>query len=155
MDSVITDYEFKYYPNWQIVEEPGFNDQGLFDGKWESFYIDGVTSKTYQYDENKKEAAWESFYQDGRRDNYTYYNQDTLITNYDFKYYANLQIMEEPRFSKDGLFDGKWEAFYQDGETKKTFSYDRNKKDKIWFSYYNDGRRQNYTYYNKNKLVTN
>ena len=154
MDSVITDYEFKYYPNWQIVEEPSFNDRGLFDGKWESFYIDGATSKTYSYDEGIKVKEWLSYYQDGRRDNYTFYDQDTLITNYDFKYYANLQIMEEPRFNKVGLFDGKWEAFYEDGEIKKTFGYDQNKKNKIWFSYYNDGRRQNYTYYTQDTLIT-
>ena len=154
MDSVITDYEFKYYPNWQIVEEPSFNDRGLFDGKWESFYIDGATSKTYSYDEGIKVKEWLSYYQDGRRDNYTFYDEDSLITNYDFKYYANLQIMEEPRFNKVGLFDGKWEAFYEDGEIKKTFGYDQNKKDKIWFSYYNDGRRQNYTYYTQDTLIT-
>ena len=154
MDSLITDYEFKYYPNWQIVEEPGFNDRGLFDGKWESFYIDGATSKKYQYDEGKKDKVWQSYYQDGRRDNYTFYDQDSLVTNYDFNYYSNLQIMEEPRFSKDGLFDGKWEAYYEDGQIKKTFGYDQNKKDKIWFSYFNDQRRQNYTYYNQDTLVT-
>ena len=154
MDSLITDYEFKYYPNWQIVEEPEFNDRGLFDGKWESFYIDGATSKKYQYDEGKKDKVWQSYYQDGRRDNYTFYDQDSLVTNYDFNYYSNLQIMEEPRFSKDGLFDGKWEAYYEDGQMKKTFGYDRNKKVKIWFSYFNDQRRQNYTYYNQDTLVT-
>lgn len=154
MDSLITDYEFKYYPNWQIVEEPGFNDRGLFDGKWESFYIDGATSKKYQYDEGKKDKVWQSYYQDGRRDNYTFYDQDSLVTDYDFTYYSNLQIMEEPRFSKDGLFDGKWEAYYEDGQMKKTFGYDRNKKDKIWFSYFNDQRRQNYTYYTQDTLVT-
>ena len=31
MDSIITDYEFNYYPNWQIVEEPSFNDEGLLE----------------------------------------------------------------------------------------------------------------------------
>ena len=85
MDSTITDYEFNYYPNWQIVEEPSFNDQGLFDGKWESFYVDGATSKKYTYDEGKKDGTWESYYQDDRRDNYTFYNQESLITDYDFK----------------------------------------------------------------------
>ena len=154
MDSLITDYEFKYYPNWQIVEEPGFNDRGLFDGKWESFYIDGATSKKYQYDDGKKDKVWQSYYQDGRRDNYTFYDQDSLVTDYDFTYYSNLQIMEEPKFSKQGLFDGKWEAYYEDGQIKKTFGYDQNKKDKIWFSYFNDQRRQNYTYYNQDTLVT-
>ena len=50
MDSVITDYKFRYYPNWQIVEEPSFNDEGLYDGKWESFYLDGTKKKDYEYD---------------------------------------------------------------------------------------------------------
>ena len=154
MDSIITDYKFKYYPNWQLVEEPGFNDRGLYDGKWESFYIDGATSKKFSYTEGKRDKVWMSYYQDGRRENYTFYTQDSLITDYDFTYYANLQIKEEPKFSKDGLFDGKWEQFYEDGETKMTFSYDRSKKDQIWMSYFNDNRRQNYTFYNQDTLIT-
>ena len=154
MDSIITDYKFKYYPNWQLVEEPGFNDRGLYDGKWESFYIDGATSKKFSYTEGKRDKVWMSYYQDGRRENYTFYTQDSLITDYDFTYYANLQIKEEPKFSKDGLFDGKWEQFYEAGETKKTFTYDENKKNKIWMSYYQDGRRENYTFYDLDSLVT-
>ena len=154
MDSIITDYKFKYYPNWQLVEEPGFDDRGLYDGKWESFYIDGATSKKFFYDKGKRDQIWMSYYQDGRRENYTFYALDTLITDYDFTYYKNLQIMEEPKFSKDGLFDGKWEQFYQDGETKMTFNYDRNKKDQIWMSYYQDGRRENYTFYALDTLIT-
>ena len=47
MDSVITDYKFRYYPNWQIVEEPSFSDEGLYDGKWESFYLDGTKKKGF------------------------------------------------------------------------------------------------------------
>ena len=154
MDSVITDYKFKYYPNWQLVEEPGFDDRGLYDGKWESFYIDGATSKKFSYTEGKRDKIWMSYYQDGRRENYTFYTLDTLITDYDFTYYQNLQIMEEPKFSKDGLFDGKWEQFYEGGETKKTYSYERNLKNKIWMSYYQDGRRENYTFYTLDTLIT-
>ena len=154
MDSTITDYQFKYYPNWQLVEEPGFNDRGLYDGKWESFYIDGATSKKFSYNEGKRDKIWMSYFQDGRRENYTFYTQDSLVTDYDFTYFANLQIKEEPEFNKNGLFDGKWEQFYEDGETKMTFSYDESKKDKIWMSFYPDNRRQNYTYYNQDTLVT-
>ena len=154
MDSIITDYKFKYYPNWQLVEEPGFDDRGLYDGKWESFYIDGATSKKFSYSEGKRDKIWMSYFQDGRRENYTFYDQDTLVTDYDFTYYPNLQIKEEPKFSKDGLFDGKWEQFYEDGETKMTFSYDRNKKDQIWMSYFPDNRRENFTFYNQDTLVT-
>ena len=154
MDSIITDYKFRYYPNWQIVEEPSFSDEGLYDGKWESFYLDGTKKKDYEYDMGKKDKIWMSYYQDKRRQNFTFYNQDSLVTDYDFKYYDNLQIAEEPEFNKEGLFDGKWEAFYEDGETKKTFGYDAGKKDKIWMSYYQDKRRQNFTFYNQDSLVT-
>jgi len=155
MDSVITDYKFKYYPNWQLVEEPGFDDRGLYDGKWESYYIDGATSKKFSYTEGKRDKIWMSYYQDGRRENYTFYTLDTLITDYDFTYYKNLQIMEEPKFSKDGLFDGKWQQFYEGGETKMTFYYEDGLKDQIWMSYFPDNRRQNYTFYNQDTLITN
>ena len=155
MDSIITDYKFKYYPNWQLVEDPSFNDRGLFNGKWESFYIDGATSKKFVYNEGKRDNIWMAFYQDGRRENFTFYTLDSLVTDYDFTYHKNLQIKEEPKFSKEGLFDGKWEQFYADGETKMTFSYDQNKKDNIWMAYFPDNRRQNYTFYSQDTLVTN
>ena len=101
-----------------------------------------------------------SFYPDNRRQNYTYYNQDTLVTDYDFKYYDNikiiddpdlydyayymnlevvkkprydnLQIVEEPSFSKNGLFDGKWDSFFENGDQWRTFHYEEGLKVKIW-----------------------
>jgi antitoxin component YwqK of YwqJK toxin-antitoxin module len=154
MDSTITDYQFKYYPNWQIKEEPEFNDFGLYDGKWKSFYEDGKTKKTYRYSENKKENIWLSYHQDGRRENYNFYNLDTLVTDYNFEYYDNLQIKEEPEFNDSGLYDGKWKSFYEDGKTKKTYRYSENKKENIWLSYHQDGRRENYNFYNLDTLVT-
>ena len=136
MDSTITDYQFKYYPNWQIKEEPGFNDTGLYDGKWKSFYEDGKTKKTYRYSENKKENIWLSYHQDGRRENYNFYNLDTLVTDYNFEYYDNLQIKEEPGFNDRGLYDGKWEAFFENGVTWKTFYFADGLKDKVWTVYW-------------------
>ena len=136
MDSTITDYQFKYYPNWQIKEEPGFNDRGLYDGKWKSFYEDGKTKKTYRYSENKKENIWLSYHQDGRKENYNFYNLDTLVTDYNFEYYDNLQIKEEPGFNDRGLYDGKWEAFFENGVTWKTFYFADGLKDKVWTVYW-------------------
>ena len=136
MDSTITDYQFKYYPNWQIKEEPGFNDRGLYDGKWKSFYEDGKTKKTYRYSDNKKENIWLSYHQDGRKENYNFYNLDTLVMDYNFEYYDNLQIKEEPGFNDRGLYDGKWEAFFENGVTWKTFYFADGLKDKVWTVYW-------------------
>ena len=133
---MVTDYNFEYYDNLQIKEEPGFNDRGLYDGKWKSFYEDGKTKKTYRYSENKKENIWLSYHQDGRRENYNFYNLDTLVTDYDFEYYDNLQIKEEPGFNDRGLYDGKWEAFFENGVTWKTFYFADGLKDKVWTVYW-------------------
>ena len=175
-DSLVTDYDFTYFANLQIKEEPEFNKNGLFDGKWEQFYEDGETKMTFSYDESKKDKIWMSFYPDNRRQNYTYYNQDTLVTDYDFKYYDNikiiddpdlydyayymnlevvkkprydnLQIVEEPSFSKNGLFDGKWDSFFENGDQWRTFHYEEGLKVKIWSVFYDStGTRHSETNY--------
>ena len=138
------------------MEEPKFSKDGLFDGKWEQFYEDGETKMTFSYDRSKKDQIWMSFFPDNRRQNYTFYNQDTLVTDYDFKYYDNikivdnpdlydyeyymnlevvetprydnLQIVEEPKFDKNGLYDGKWESFFENGDQWRTFHYEEGLK---------------------------
>ncbi|MEA1882625.1 MAG: hypothetical protein U9N31_09530 [Candidatus Marinimicrobia bacterium] len=136
MDSVITDYLFEYYPNWQIKKEPDFNDKGLYHGKWESYYESGEIKKKYAFELHQKNGVWLSFHEDNRRNNYTYYSLDSLVTNYEFTYFENLQIKEEPSFNKGGLYDGKWETFFAHGKTHKTFYYAESIKTNIWTVYW-------------------
>ena len=176
LDSLVTDYDFTYYANLQIKEEPKFSKDGLFDGKWEQFYEDGETKMTFSYDRSKKDQIWMSYFNDNRRQNFTFYNQDTLVTDYDFKYYDNikivddpdlydyeyymnleivekprndnLQIVEEPSFGKNGLFDGKWESFFADGDQWRTFHYEDGLKVKLWSVFYDStGTRHSETNY--------
>jgi len=158
------------------MEEPKFSKDGLFDGKWEQFYQDGETKMTFNYDRNKKDQIWMSYFPDNRRQNYTFYNQDTLITDYDFKYYDNIkivdnpdyydytyymnleiveeprydnmQIVEEPKFDKNGLYDGKWESYFEDGDDWRTFYYENGIKVKLWSVFYDStGTRHSETNY--------
>ena len=123
MDSIITDYTFEYYTNWQVKEEPSFNDDGKFDGKFQSFYEGGELLETYAFADGLKKDVWLSYHIDERRNVYKFYKLDTLITDYTFQYYKNLQIKEEPNFNKDGLYNDKWEQFFLNGATSKTAYY--------------------------------
>ena len=123
MDSIITDYTFEYYTNWQVKEEPSFNDDGKFDGKFQSFYEGGETLETYAFTDGLKKDVWLSYHIDERRNVYKFYKLDTLITDYTFQYYNDLQIKEEPNFNKEGLYNDKWEQFFLNGMTSKTFYY--------------------------------
>ena len=62
--------------------------------------------------------------------------------------YDNLQIVEEPSFGKNGLFDGKWESFFEDGDQWRTFHYEEGLKVKMWSVFYDStGTRHSETNY--------
>ena len=154
MDSTITDYTFEYYTNWQVKEEPSFNDDGKFDGKFQSFYEGGETLETYAFADGLKKDVWLSYHIDERRNVYKFYKLDTLITDYTFQYYKNLQIKEEPSFNDDGKFDGKFQSFYEGGETLETYAFADGLKKDVWLSYHIDERRNVYKFYKLDTLIT-
>jgi antitoxin component YwqK of YwqJK toxin-antitoxin module len=154
MDSIITDYIFEYYTNWQVKEEPKFNDEGEFDGNFKSFYEGGEVLETYAFNSGLKKDVWLSFYVDERRNVYKFYKLDTLVTDYTFKYYNNLQIKEEPKFNDKGEFDGIFKSFYEGGETLETYAFNEGLKQDVWLSYYIDKRRDVYKFYNSDTLIT-
>ena len=154
MDSIITDYTFEYYTNWQVKEEPSFNDDGKFDGKFQSFYEGGELLETYAFADGLKKDVWLSYHIDERRNVYKFYKLDTLITDYTFQYYKNLQIKEEPSFNDDGKFDGKFQSFYEGGELLETYAFADGLKKDVWLSYHIDERRNVYKFYKLDTLIT-
>jgi antitoxin component YwqK of YwqJK toxin-antitoxin module len=154
MDSIITDYTFKYYPNWQIEEKPNFSNNGLFDGDWESFYQSGEIQKKSVYLNGLKSGVWLSFHEDNRPNTYKFYNLDSLVTSYYYEYHKNLQIKEVPNFNDNGLFDGNWESFYRSGEVHKKDIYSNGLKNGVWLSFHEDNRLNTYKFYNLDSLVT-
>ena len=67
-------------------------------------------------DENSK--FWERGVQTipNHRSRYEFYRSDELLASYDFEYYDNGQLKEEPSFNKDGLWDGDWIRYFEGGE---------------------------------------
>ncbi len=157
-DGLLVSYDFEYYANGQLKEEPSFNKDGVREDEWiqyfesgekasERIYVDGILEDEYrewwdngekkiegQYAGNKKEGAWMN-YDPGRRSRYDFYRSDELFASYDFEYYANGQIKEEPSF-KDGVRDGEWIQYFENGKKKSEEMYANAKPNGLWTTWH-------------------
>ena len=183
-DELLASYDFEYYANGQLKEEPSFNKDGVREGEWIQYFESGekksqelytnatpnglwitwhestsekASERTYgggnledefrewwdngekkvegQYAGNKKEGVWMN-YDPGRRSRYELYRSDELVSSYDFEYYANGQLKEEPSFNKDGLWDGDWIRYFEGGEKASQRGYGNGRPDGIWISWH-------------------
>ena len=184
-DGLLVSYDFEYYANGQIKEEPSFNKDGVRDGEWiqyfesgkkkseevytnatpnglwttwhestskkisESTYVDGILEDEFQewwengdkktegqYLVNKKVGVWMNYDPAGRRSRYELYRFDELVFSYDFEYYANGQIKEEPSFNEDGVRDGKWIQYFESGKKKNEEIYANAKPNGLWTTWH-------------------
>ena len=162
MDSIIKDYTFEYYTNWQVKEEPSFNDEGLYNDKWEKFFLNGMTSKTSYYLDDKLSGLttvfWDSTY---NKQSESMYLNDSLNGNY-FEWYIDGKQKEEGNYKfdkkdllwtywnefgerrfeewQDGvLFDTFEYEYYPNGQVKEEPSYENGKKHGDWVRYFQDG----------------
>ncbi len=206
-DELLASYDFEYYANGQLKEEPSFNKDGVREGEWiqyfesgekkseevytnatpnglwitwhdstfkkesERTYVDGILENEYsdwwdngdkktegQYAGDKKEGVWmhydrsrkrilvkdenSKFWERGvqtipnHRSRYEFYRSDELLASYDFEYYDNGQLKEEPSFNKDGLWDGDWIRYFEGGEKASQRGYGNGRPDGIWISWH-------------------
>ncbi len=109
---------------------------GILEGRYEEWDSLGTDIVKGYYVQGSRHKKWLYFDSEGRRDKYVFLDMDSTITDYQFKYYPNWQIKEEPGFNDRGLYDGKWEAFFENGVTWKTFYFADGLKDKVWTVYW-------------------
>ena len=185
----LASYNFKYYANGQIKEEPSFINgkadgiwlryseggnkirqleylKGRKHGTWIKWWENGEKKEEGLYFGNKKEEQW-TYYDLDRRSRYDFFRSDGLLVSYDFEYYANGQLKEEPSFNKDGVREDEWIQYFEsgekaseriyvdgiledeyrewwdNGEKKIEGQYAGNKKEGVWMNY-DPGRRSRY-----------
>ena len=154
----LASYNFKYYANGQIKEEPSFVNgkangiwlryseggnkirqleylKGRKHGTWIKWWENGEKKEEGLYLGNKKEEQW-TYYDSGRRSRYDFYHSDELLASYDFEYYANGQLKEEPSFNKDGLWERDWIRYFEGGEKASQRGYRNGRPDGIWISWH-------------------
>ena len=76
------------------------------------------------------------YYDPGRRSRYELYRSDELVSSYDFEYYDNGQLKEEPSFNIDGQWDGDWIRYFEGGEKASQRGYGNGRPDGVWISWH-------------------
>jgi len=106
----------------------------MINGVYNEWWDNGAKKVEGQYAGNKKEGVWMN-YDPGRRSRIDFYRSDELVSSYDFEYYANGQIKEEPSF-KDGVRDGEWIQYFENGKKKSEEMYANAKPNGLWTTWH-------------------
>ena len=95
-------FEYEYYPNGQVKEEPSYKDRRKH-GDWVRYFPDGSVMGTRTFEAGLKEGLWIEYYKNplGKRDD---------IVAWQGKYVADKR-------------EGKWEWFWLNQEKQRVDSY--------------------------------
>jgi len=124
----------EWYPNGELLKVVVYK-LGMINGIYNEWWDNGAKKVEGQYAGNKKEGVWMNYDPD-RRSRYELYRSDKLVSSYDFEYYTNGQLKEEPSFNKDGLWEGDWIRYYEGGEKASQRGYGNGRPDGIWISWH-------------------
>ena len=124
----------EWYSNGELLKVVVYK-LGMINGVYNEWWDNGAKKVEGLYWSNKKEGLW-TYYDPGRRSRYNFYRSDELLASYDFEYYANGQIKEEPSFNKDGLWEGDWIRYFEGGEKASQRGYGNGRPDGIWISWH-------------------
>ncbi|HIN96720.1 MAG TPA: toxin-antitoxin system YwqK family antitoxin, partial [Candidatus Marinimicrobia bacterium] len=100
----------EWYSNGELLKVVVYK-LGMINGVYNEWWDNGAKKVEGLYWSNKKEGLW-TYYDPGRRSRYNFYHSDELLASYDFEYYANGQLKEEPSFNKDGVREGEWIQYF-------------------------------------------
>lgn len=94
-----------FYQNGYLISKGGIIDEeGLFQGKWEYYYLDGNLKSKGEYKDGKKYGKW------------TYY-------------FTNGNVEQEGFFDKNGNYTGEWKWYYENGNLLRKEEYRRGKRE--------------------------
>ena len=124
----------EWYPNGELLKVVVY-ELGMINGVYNEWWDNGAKKVEGQYAGNKKKGVWMN-YDPGRRSRYDFYRSDGLLVSYDFEYYANGQIKEEPSFNKDGVRDGEWIQYFESGKKKSEEVYTNATPNGLWTTWH-------------------
>ena len=126
---------------------------GLMNGDYNEWWEDGEEKIKGQYSANIKEGQW-TYYDPGRRSRYEFHRSGELFSSYDFEYYENGQLKEEPSFDA-GTIDGRWIEYFQGGEKSSQREYKKGKPDGNWIAWNEETNRKIQEMEYKDSLLVN
>lgn len=134
--------------NWNVYNSDGkfirkgaFNSEGLKDGLWTSYDVDGNKTQITSYKNGKPDGVLTEFYSDGKIAYKYSYKEGKL--NGDFFEYSKNGKLKTHKIFKDDKLDGEFKTYYALGEKtiEKSITYKDGKLDGPYKLFYNTGEK--------------
>lgn len=115
--------------------------EGLYQGMWENYYLNGKLKSKGEYLDGKKYGKWIYYFQNGKVEQEGYYDKNGSFTGTWKWYYDNSQLLRTEEFRR-GLEDGMLEEYDRNGKLITKGEYFDGEQEGEWFYELNDHREE-------------
>lgn len=127
----------KLYRNGYLLAEGIIDKEGLYQGKWKHYYLNGNIKSEGNYIDGKKVEKWIFYFTNGKIEQTGNYDKNGKFTGMWKWYYENGNILRTEEFRR-GVEDGYLEEFSVNGEIITKGEYFEGEKEGEWFYQLND-----------------
>lgn len=117
----------------------GYYDQGIKTGTWKQFFYNGKVEKIANYKNNKLDGQYQLFYDNGQLRTTGYYKDGKKTRQW--AWYAINGAFDMKGNFVDDLQDGDWTYYYPDGKISYTAQFKQDKKEGTWHYFYRNGAK--------------
>ncbi|MBL4707207.1 MAG: hypothetical protein JKY48_02035 [Flavobacteriales bacterium] len=125
------------YKNSYLLKKGIIDKKGLYQGKWEEYYLTGQLKSKGEYKNGKKYGKWEYFFSNGKLEQKGVYDANGRVTGEWKWFYENENLLRREEFRK-GIEDGELEEYSIDGKLISKGEYFDGEKEGDWFYELND-----------------
>lgn len=130
------------YQNGYLLAQGGIiDDEGLYQGDWKYYYLNGNVKSKGSYTDGKKNKKWTFFYTNGEIEQEGFFNNGGEYTGEWKWYYENGNLLRKEEY-KRGKREGFLEEYTLDGTLITKGEYYDGEKEGPWFYQLNDHQEE-------------
>jgi len=125
------------YKNGYLLEKGLIDKEGLYQGMWETYYLNGKLKTKGAYKDGEKYQKWEYYFTNGKLEQVGFYDDNGKFTGEWKWYYEDGSLLRKEEFRR-GLEDGYLEEYARNGSVITKGEYFDGEKEGEWFYELND-----------------
>jgi antitoxin component YwqK of YwqJK toxin-antitoxin module len=131
----------EFYKNGFLLEKGLIDNEGLNQGMWETYYLDGSVKTKGAYKDSEKFGKWEYYFTNGTLEQIGFYDENGKYTGEWKWYYEDGSLLRKEEYRR-GVEDGYLEEYARDGKIITKGEYFDGEKEGEWFYELNDHKEK-------------
>jgi antitoxin component YwqK of YwqJK toxin-antitoxin module len=143
-DGVSTSYDSdgkitatEIYKNGVLLSKGVIDEEGLYQGMWEFYYLNGNIRSKGEYKDGNKFGKWKYYFTSGKLEQEGAYDQNGKFSGEWKWYYENGNLLRREEYRR-GIEDGNFEEYTSSGEIITKGEYFDGEKEGSWLYQLND-----------------